>query len=253
MATRMYFHSTASAEPGTLPTTKQSAKTATQSFESQATNRTLDTDIGSAQAVITFLNTTTTGANRTYYVSKFISPELNQAGIAANTWLYNFACKVGVTTSVDNYPINDTSLTCPLCCYVWRPSTGTKVGDILDGSTGTGLYDVGNFGNNTTTEVSEDGSFTGAAVAGAQAGDVIVFEVWISVWTGTSTSSTLAWFYDGGTVTRADGTIVSDHASFIETPENLLFVGAVASTASSSRSFSNTGFLPAVGSSFNTF
>jgi len=255
MATRMYYHSTASTEGGILPTVTQSSKTATQSYESQATNRTLTTTIGSAQASIAFTNTTNTGNNRNYYVSKFISPELNQAGIAANTWRYNFASKHSSLSVVDDYPTTDDNAPLlPICVYVWRPSTGAKVANIFD-STVTGYVDSGNFtsaghvSQQTTSEIAEDGTFAGVAVAGATVGDVIISEVWISVWTHSTTSVTLSWFYDGGTETLTDGTVVADHASFLETPENITFsTPGTGPTNRQYNSYSNTGFMPSVAS-----
>jgi hypothetical protein len=101
----------------------------------------------------------------------------------------------------------------------------------------------------TTNEIAEDGTFTGVAVAGATVGDVIISEVWISVWTRSTTSVTLSWFYDGGTETLTDGTVVADHASFLETPENLVFVtGGGGTTNRQYNSFTNTGFMPSVAS-----
>ena len=239
----MYLHIDASAEAGTLPTTSQSARTAIFNFDAQTVNRTMDTIIGTGQTSITFAIAQTTNQNRACYISKFISPELNQTSVAANTWRYNFATKASVVTSVDDWPCLDAPAgTQNITAYVWRPSNGTKVGNIFD-STVTGYYDVGNFRNNTTAEKAEDGTFTGSAVT-TVVGDVIIVESWGSVYTTAATASTLSFFFDGGTETLVDGTTVADHASFLETPENLSFVTAATTTGRLYRSFTDTGFYP---------
>jgi hypothetical protein len=232
MVTRLYLHDAASTVSGTLPTTEQSTKTSVFNFEAQTNNRSMNTTIGTAQASKTFTNTTTRAANNTCFVTKFISDPINQSGIAANTWTYNFAAKISVLAPVDDFPTNDTNPRfIPICCYVWRPSTGVKVGNILDGNSATGVYtDIGNRGSNTTSESAEHGTFTGAAVSGAAANDVIILEAWIEVWLSASTSTVLSYFYDGTTVNTTGGAVVSNHASFLETPENITFAGGSGGT-----------------------
>ena len=226
MATRLYLHDAASSISGTLPSTEQSTKTAVFNFEAQTNNRSMSTTIGTTQASKTFVNTTTRAANNTCYVTKFISPGLNQTSIAANTWTWNFACKNSNTTPCDDYPVPDTGTTVPICVYVWRPSTGAKVSNIFDGNTATGYFDTGNqnISGKTTSEVAEHGTFSGSSVTCA-VGDVIVVEAWISVWFSSSTSCTLSFFYDGTSTNTTSGTVVSNHAAFLETPENITFQG----------------------------
>src|SRR5690349_17705613 len=138
MATRFYLHNALSTNSGTLPSTEQSTKTAVFNFEAQTTNRSMSTTIGTSQASLTFVNTVTRAANNTCYVTKFISTAINQTGIAANTWTYNFAIKTTNTTTTDDYPTNDTAPKfIPICCYVWRPSTVAKVGNIFDSNSAT--------------------------------------------------------------------------------------------------------------------
>ena len=203
----------------------------------------MNTTIGTAQASKTFVNTTTRGANNTCYVTKFISDQINQSGIAANTWTLNFAAKNSNTTPCDDYPTGDSSIgkVVPICCYVWRPSTGAKVGNIFDGNSAAAYYDTGNNGGTpTTSEVAEHGTFSGSAVASAAANDVIVLEAWIYVWFSTSASCTLSFFYDGTTTNTTGGTIVSNHASYLETPENITFAsGSISMTNVSTLDFAD--------------
>ena len=189
----------------------------------------MDTTKGTTQTSRSFVNTTDIDNNAIYYVTKFVSPALNQTGISANTWRYNFSTKHSNLSVIDDFPTPDSTSTVPVACYVWRPSNGTKVGNILDGNTGTGYYDSGAFHSSpggTINQISQDGTFTGAAVAGAAVGDVIILEAWVSVWPVSTVSVTLQYFYDGAVETLTDGTTVSNHASFIETPQNLVFVSA---------------------------
>lgn len=228
MVTRFYFHNALSTVSGTLPTGEQSTKTAFFNFDTTTNNRSMSTAIGTAQASLTHVNTTQSQANNTCYVTRFVSTPINQTSIAANTWTYNFACKLSVTTNTDDFPTNDTAPKfVPLCCYVWRPSTGTKVGNILDGNSATGVYtDIGNLGTPTTSESAEHGTFTGSAVASTAAGDVIIFEAWVDAWLNNTTSVTFSYFYDGTTTNTTSGAIVSNHASFLETPENITLQSA---------------------------
>jgi hypothetical protein len=186
----------------------------------------MNTTIGTAQASKTLTNAQTRAARNKFYVTKFISDQINQSGIAANTWTYNFAAKNSNLTPCDDYPCTDAagSPIPVITCYVWRPSTGAKVGNIIDASV-TGFYDVGNVGHNTLNQVVEHSTFTGAAVASAAANDVIVFEAWTSAWLSTAASVTLSYFYDGTTANTTLGTTVSNHASFLETPETISFAG----------------------------
>jgi hypothetical protein len=75
------------------------------------------------------------------------------------------------------------------------------------------------------TEVSEFGTFAGASVASVQDGDVIVFEVWFRTTQATTTSRTDTFYFDGAIETANTGTTVSDHASYVETPQTLAFGG----------------------------
>ena len=60
-------------------------------------------------------------------------------------------------------------------------------------------------------------------VAGAAAGDVIICEVWFTTTQGNATARANIFYYDGTTETLATGTTVSNHASFINTPETITF------------------------------
>jgi hypothetical protein len=212
--TRLYFHAATNSTSG-LPTAEQSSVTADQNLEdSQTTNRQMNTTIGTAQASIADTgNTTSSGMD--IYVTRFVSPALNMSSISANTWTYSFAAKS--SAGQGNFPVSGSSQPVRVCCYIWRPSTSTKIGTILDGNTASTVDEA-----SSGVERGSTTTFSGLAVSGMQAGDVIIFEVWFL---GTTTDSTITFtfYYDGATVTTTDGT-VSNHASFIETPEGLSFL-----------------------------
>lgn len=166
----------------------------------------MSTTIGTAQT--TKAATIGTETNATDFITKFVStPALPDKVIQANTWSYNFAMKCTDTT---NYV---TPNSVPVTCYVWRPSTGAKVGNICDAN-GSGFVQI----ITANSEQSEDGTFSGSSVT-AQSGDVIIFEAWVG--TLGSGSETITYYYDGTTVTSGDRNVVSNHASYIETPQEL--------------------------------
>lgn len=230
------MHNATSAVSGTLPSTEQSTKTAAANYEAQTTNRSMNTTIGTAQQSLTFVNTSTR-TNATLYCTKFVSANLNQTSIAANTWTYNFAAQTSQVTSITHYPVPSGSDSVPMCCYVWRPSTGAKVSNIFDGDSSSTYWDVGNKGQ--TDERSQHGTFAGSAVT-CQVNDVIVVEAWIYLGASATTSATLSFYYDGTTVTSNSGTIVSNQASYLETPETLSFTtAAIDMTQVAAKTYSN--------------
>lgn len=227
MATRLYFHDATNALTGTFPTTEQSTLTAHDNFEAQNVNHMMGTLIGTAQVTKTFTITENVAAEGVqFYVTRFISQfPLNQTGLAANTWTYNFSCRQSNLSSVNVYPtlnIPDDTLV-PMCAYVWRPSTGAKVGNIFDGNA-TGFVNLGDEGTQNINQVAQHGSFTGSAVASAAVGDVIVFEAWTGVSTRSTDAADLQYMFDGTTVNTTDAATVSNHASFIETPQDIVFI-----------------------------
>jgi hypothetical protein len=108
-----------------------------------------------------------------------------------------------------------------ICCYVWKPSNGTKYsGYILDGSSAA-TVDESAAGLNSYHIVQ----FSGSAVSGLTSGDaVIVFEWWNIFADGSGPSGNNYYYFDGSTDTYADGdTVTANASSYIETPENLAF------------------------------
>lgn len=172
----------------------------------------MTTTIGSSQTSIATAGGAT-ASSQTIYITRFVSEPIYQTSISANTWSLSVA--FSESASQQNFPVNGTDQPLRINCYVWRPG-GSKVGTILDGTT-TSTADE------STSERASNVTFSGSSVT-IQNGDVIIIELWA---TGVvrSTSGVMSFFYDGATVTTTDGT-VSNHASFLETPENLNFTAA---------------------------
>lgn len=212
--TRLYFHSATDATAG-LPTSEQSTLTSNKDADVQTVNRSMTPAIGSVQATLVLTSNVTT-STQNYYFSRFVSPPLFQLSIAANTWTYNFAANQGNIRA--NFPVNGTNQPVRVNCYVWRPSTSTKIGTILDGNTQSTIDEP-----SPNSEVAHHVSFTGAAVSSMTDDDVLIFEVWFVIIQQQSAAFTDVFYYDGSVVNTTDNSTVSDHASFIETPEDLSF------------------------------
>ena len=101
--------------------------------------------------------------------------------------------------------------------YVWRPGTG-KVGDILDGNSTTSATEA-----STASQRSANVTFAGSLVSSVQDGDVICLEVWFEITQGSATAYTDSLFFDGPEITLTNNSIVTNHASFLETPQDLTF------------------------------
>lgn len=236
--TRLYFHHATSTVSGTLPNSEQSSRALNFNFDAQSVNRSMDTTIGTAQQSLTF-NTTATRSDDFGYCTKFVSEPLDLTSVSANTWTYNFACLCNNVTVVTFFPVFAANARTIVTCYVWRPSTGAKVANIFDGNASNTYNDNGDL--NQTNERSQHGTFSGSAVT-CQAGDVIVLEMWVVLSTGSSSSANVSVYYDGTTVTSSSGTVVTNHASYLETPQTLTFQaggGAITMTEVASKTYSN--------------
>ena len=167
----------------------------------------MTTTIGTAQT-----SNSLTDGNGYNYLTRFVAANLAAQTISANTWTINFA-----NSENSGFPPSNIRA----CIYVWRPSTGTRIGFIADS-----VVALSNqFGGG---EVVYHVTVTGSAVT-AQAGDVLCFEAIID----TNGGGTETFYYDGTTVNTTDGASPTNHASFIETPQNNLIDASVATTVTS--------------------
>ncbi len=214
MATRLYFRSTASGLSN-LPTDEQSTLAPAKVVDAVTVNKTLSETIGGGQTALLMASNATT-SQQNYYFSRFVSDALNMASLPAQTWTYNFAT---IQTNLGgNFPTSSANLPVYVCCYVWRPSTTTKVGNVLDGNSASAYDEIA-----ANAERVGHGTFSGSAVNSMAAGDVLVFEVWFRITQASATSYNLSFCYNGTTANTTKNTSVTNHASFIESPQNFTF------------------------------
>lgn len=212
MATKLYFHNATSTVSGTLPSTNQSALTLNKLSDAVTVNRSMNTTIGTSQVSKAIATDAVTTQQNLYY-TRFISMELGSQTISANTWDYNFAAQCNNLNA--NFPV-DTSGPVYINCYVWRPSTGAKVGTILEGNSVSDFAEV----STSAAEKVCNGTFSGSSLA-IQNNDVLCFEMIFRVTQGSTNARTDTVYYDGTTENTTDNTTVSNHASYIQTPQTL--------------------------------
>lgn len=218
MATRLYYHSALSGLTN-LPSSRQGDATGAlgKNMESQATNRTMTRTIGSSVTNIggVILNSSLAHEN---YFTRFVSPPLTAQTISANTWVLNIATSEGIGFA--NFPVDGDDKTNWATVYIWRPSTQAVVGFIIEGLT-TAQWCEGFAGSNRNQQHVE---FTGSSVT-AQEGDVICQEYNIMTDPATASTADISIWFDGTTVSTTPKTNNTDCAAFLETPQDLVFVG----------------------------
>jgi hypothetical protein len=217
LATRLYFH-TPSSPVSNLPTTNQSTLTPTsgKAVDAFTVNRTMDRTKGINDVGMNITMNSSTSL-QTCYFTRFISEPLEMSSIAADTWTYNFAAwEASLNT---NFPCSGTSKAIYILCYVWRPGVG-KIGTILEGDSHLNFEEP----STVSTIKAISGTFSGSAVT-CQSGDVIIFEAWFKVTQSVAAAPSIQFRYDGINETTVDNTTVTDHASFIESTQDLVFVG----------------------------
>ena len=213
--TRLYFHAVTNTLPN-LPTTERSTLTLNKAVDPETLNRTLGTVIGVAQTSLV-LSTTATSTLQRYYFSRFVSDTLSGiSSITAQNWIYNFAIKESGVSA--NFPVSGTNQPVRVTAYVWRPATQSKVGDIVDGNSASTVDEA-----STGFERVQITTFSGNQVLNVQNGDVLCFEVWFEIAQTQAIAFTDTFYYDGTTVNTTKNTNVTNHASFIETPQGLVF------------------------------
>jgi hypothetical protein len=122
--TKLYFHAANSTDTGTLLSSVQSTLgTPTDSADAASVNRSMDTNIGP------------THSSTVVYITRFCSPPMNIPSLPSDTWNYTFATGLSSgTQSSAKWPCSGSNQKINITLYVWRPSNGTKIATILDGS-----------------------------------------------------------------------------------------------------------------------
>jgi hypothetical protein len=234
--TKLYFRDTLNGGAG-LPTNKQSSLTVDNNGDAVTVNRKLDTVIGSSQ-ISKNCATNASSSTQVSRFTRFVSPVLGVTSIAANTWNYAFA--VAEDNVNANFPTStQNGRDIWVNVFVWNTTNSTKVGDIIDGLGGAGSE----YQEPTTAaqETSVFGTFAGSAVNSIPAGSVICYEAIFQFQQNNATARTITLYYNGATETNNNGTTVSNHASYIETPQALTFSGGnVVKTIASTVTLSQT-------------
>lgn len=231
--TKLYFHNTTSGLGG-LPTTEQSSLSVDKNSDALTVNRTMSPTIGSSQVSKVCATNASTSAQVVYF-TRFVSNVLGVTSIATNTWNYAFA--VAEDNVNANFPCSGDGKTISVSVYVWNTTNGTKVGDILNGDSNADYNEP----NSTSTETTLFGTFHGTAVNSIPAGSVLVYEAIFQISQNNSTARSLTYYYDGDTETNTNGDTVTNHASYIETPQTLTFAGGnVVKTLTSTVTISST-------------
>lgn len=137
----------------------------------------------------------------------WLTSRLRKQTIPAQTWTFAFAAYQ------DNASANSFIV---LVLYGWRPGTAAKVGTIYDNATALGNeYAVG------TTAVGRVVTFAGAELA-VEDMDYLVLEVWETNTQSMATSYSTEFAHRGST-DPTEGTSTTDAATYLESPEALLF------------------------------
>jgi hypothetical protein len=226
LATTFYFHGAFHADEANMPQSNQHNLTPTSGkvFDDFLSTRTMDFTPGTNDTIAQITSNAAT-SQQTFYFHRFASvPLALSGGIAANTWTYNFAAWSQAANM--NWPVTTTNKAIPINCYVWRPQAQTKMGTILQGNS--------NVGYNEPTAASVrvmHGTFPGAAVGSLADGDVIIMEAWTQHTQSAATAWVAQYYQDGSTENRNSNALVTNHASFLETPQNIsIATGVITAT-----------------------
>jgi hypothetical protein len=221
MATRFYFRSGKYTYPGTdFPQTNQHptlTPTSGKIIDTFDECRILSFTKG-ASATSLLLTSNATTSQQTFYYSRWMTPRLNLgAGIDANTWTCALA---GYTDNASaNFPVNGTSQTVQIFCYVWRPGVGL-VGTIRQGTSTANWGEITAASNRTF-----GGTFAGSAVGSLLDGDRIIYEMWYQI-TQSAAAAYGDYFYQEGPtdVSSTSNSLISGDgtsaATWLETPQD---------------------------------
>ena len=209
MPTRLYLHTTANFLSGTFPTTEQSTATATWSNPGATSIKMMDTVVGLTQTSVGGTSTAVTTQQKGF-IQMFVSPPLvSDQTVGGGSWTFCCADKQSNTAMVGWANM--------LNLYVWRPSTGARVGTMSDTGTSSG----GTVATATTEQVTIYSR--GTSAVGASSGDVIICEVWCSHVQTMATAYRQTLYFDGDVVNNTENAVVNAQASYLEMSEDVRF------------------------------
>jgi hypothetical protein len=203
---------------GTYPSGEQSSAAPTWSATGATTLRMMDPVAGKAQTSIAGTSSASTSAQNGFIGMWVSRPLSGSQTVGGGTLTINVADAESNTSA--NFFVNSANI------YVWRPSTGAKVGTLTD-AIGGGI--TGSSTEATAASTEQVSTFTlSTSSVSALDGDVVVVELWASFTQAMATAYTCTTYYDGTTTNTTENATVSNHAAFVELAENLTFkTGAV--------------------------
>jgi hypothetical protein len=221
MPTKLYFRDsgrdTVNTQSGTYPTAEQSAATSSYSVTGSGTLRSMTRAIGTGNTTVT---TPSLSGSQSGFIRFFCSRSLSGAQTVGGGT---------ITVSIGHFESNNNANfgAVGLNVYVWRPSTGTKVGTLVDSVTA-GVPATPN-GDGTAEAIASGGGRSCTYTANtssvsASNGDVIIFEVWGES-SPSMTGYTANFLYDGVTEGGDATAITSEWASSVTFAETFTFFG----------------------------
>lgn len=232
MSTKLYLRNLAAASyvAGTLPSGEQSGASPDASAPDATTIQLLSTTKGAGPTATKTISTVASASQKKSLAAIFCTlPLAADATVGAPNIVVSQA---GRESSLNaRFALNSYNI------YVWRPSTGTKVGTIVDmpnlglpsGADAPSMVDI------SYTMMSTLGS--GLSAVDALAGDIIVFESWGIATQDSATSYSVKIAYDGTTEGTTNGAVVSGTpAAYIQFSETLTFSAATVQSGALSAS-----------------
>lgn len=224
MPTRLYLHNDAASNfvAGTLPSGEQSAATADDAIAASLKSL---SGIKSTRSItfVAALNSIASASSKKYFFLAFCSLPLASAQSVG-------AASISISLSGYEESLNANFKLNSMHIYIWRPSTGAKVGTIIDQPNTGAVTGAAEPSTAFGYSVMQSTLSSGLSTVAAQAGDVIIFEAWAKITQSSATSYALGMSYDGKTEDTTNGaSIGATHASFIQFSEALTFWAGVQS------------------------
>jgi len=206
MPSRLFLQDAANALSGTFPTVEQSAVlTATCAAPTANTLRTMRSLTGTSRVVRSITSSATTVA-QVGFCAMFCSDTLDVAQVIPPQILtFNIANRESSSSMNIGADMR-------INAYVWRPSTGTKVGTLVDALAMAGDVEPGAA---LSIRVNQ-ASITSTITLSADAGDVLVCELWNLFTQSVGTALQCGLYWGGTTVNTTPNAVVTNHASFFE-------------------------------------
>jgi hypothetical protein len=229
MATKLYFHAAANALSGTYPTGEQGAGTPSYSGTGATTLRKMDTTIGTSQTSMAGSSLGSTAFQFGFY-GFWCSPKLSGDQTIGGSGL---GYRLNIANAQSNLNM-DFGEECDATAYIWNPSTGAVQGTLFDWSSTNGGNGHGAL-EPTSASSEQVNHVVGPETSAVNASDgyVIIVEIWMRHQQPMGSSYTGTIYYDGTTENTTPQAVVSNHASFIEFDQNIVFQGSSSSMVGS--------------------